>query len=126
LFFQDTKFLVILPGRDAAHDMDIPYKLNPQKYDPVAGIASNFCHWIMNGDDDDGNSIYCEYLELEQPGWMYTLAEGSDLGTGIISCADVFAIHGWWLVSHLKTSRFGSKIVPPSWTFHLRRNDPLC
>jgi hypothetical protein len=56
----------------------------------------------MHENNDEGNSIYCDYLELEELGWMYTLGKDSVLATGSISCADVFAIHGWWLILHLK------------------------
>jgi hypothetical protein len=56
LFFREAQFLVILPGKDVAHDMEFHYKLHPTKYEPVATIATNFCHWLMNGADDEGNS----------------------------------------------------------------------
>jgi hypothetical protein len=101
LYFEDAKFLVILPGNNAAHDMEIAYEMNPNTT-PVATVASNVCHWIMNGDDEEGNSVNCDYFGVEEPGWMYTLDKDSVPGSGSISCADVFAIHGWWMVLHFK------------------------
>jgi hypothetical protein len=81
--------------------MEIAYAMNPNTT-PVATIASNFCQWIMNGDDEAGNSVNCDYFGVEDPGRMYTLDKDSVPGSGSISCADVFAIHGWWMVAHFK------------------------